>query len=711
MKQTVEFFKMESNSIGIKQLLVYITLAYIITLLIRLIAYSQFSEIPQYLYNGNIVPLWTPDAGLYGFYAKQLLSGISYPFVAEYMPGYLLYALHQVTGYSIDALLLFLPAFIASLIVVPILLIANFYKIPNIGLLAAIIGAISTNYYYRTPLGYYDTDILNVTLPLLGIAFIIALIEKQKFIYSLLGSLALSLFALWYHVASPINGAIIAFFVLYIVLFDRKNTLLYRALFVLFMALLPISILYKVIFTPLVYGVFYFIDRVKWIDYRYYLGVIVAVFIVVFIFADSSKYTKRVNDYLSTNENIEVKAGETSLFFVSDLAMVTEAAKVNYTQFLQRTSGLTILLVLSILGYIALLIRYRSFWVTLPMILFTFGALWGGVRFTIYGITLLSFGLIFALFVIRNIFINYVEYSKATSNAIIALFVFFIGYYSVTNVVKFNRLENSVVFSTNDDLQKLEAFKNQLSTKQNFMINWWDYSWPLWYYTGVQTLIDNGKHQQDNFIVSKILLSDNQNFVQNASIFFSEMFYKGKRGGYPKVMDYFASTYGMEQLSQFNQSDIALPKRKRDLYILLHNNMYRGLSIIESMSNIDYYAGRKLTSNIFASDIMIKTDKATKQLVTPNGYINVIKGMLKYQNKTYNIASLAVKRDGKLIFKKQYDDNESSMQIIIEDELILYLNKRMLNSFLIQALFFNNFDREKFESIVANKNFMILKVK
>jgi len=54
-----------------------------------------------------------------------------------------------------------------------------------------------------------------------------------------------------------------------------------------------------------------------------------------------------------------------------------------------------------------------------------------------------------------------------------------------------------MLFNTTDDMKKLNNLKSTLK-KDDFIMTWWDYGWLLWYYTNNKnTLIDNGKHQQD----------------------------------------------------------------------------------------------------------------------------------------------------------------------------------------------------------------------
>lgn len=69
----------DEQHIGKQKLFAYILFAYLFSVSIRYILYYNISEDSNYFYNGEIIPLWNPDSGLYGFYANKLLSGVSYP--------------------------------------------------------------------------------------------------------------------------------------------------------------------------------------------------------------------------------------------------------------------------------------------------------------------------------------------------------------------------------------------------------------------------------------------------------------------------------------------------------------------------------------------------------------------------------------------------------------------------------------------------------
>jgi len=388
---------LEDRQKNLKQLFFYILSAYLLSVAVRLFLYYQVSDNHNYLYNGNIIPLWTADAGLYGYYANQILSGISYPFVAEYMPGYLLSWIVNITGMELDKVLFFAPAFLSSLIVIPIILIANRYKMATFGLYSAFIGSVMTSYYYRTHLGYYDTDVLNVFLPLLAIYFLIKLVEDREPTDALFASLSLLSFSLWYHSSSAIILAIVAVYFLYIMIYNRKENLSYQSLFLLVIALLPLDISIKLTILILLFILFKYLPKVFEFDYKYYLLTMVLGLVALSFIIDISIYYERVDNYINKASAIEMVTKDGAIKLKSTLDSVLEAKGITWVQMTQRVSGTTLFFILALFGYIALLIKHRSIILTLPLALLAILSMVAGLRFTTYGVMVFAFGLVFGI--------------------------------------------------------------------------------------------------------------------------------------------------------------------------------------------------------------------------------------------------------------------------------------------------------------------------
>ena len=699
----------EQNKISAKYLIIYMFITYFFSVGVRLFLFYQISDNSNYFYNGNVIPLWTPDTGLYGYYANQLLSGVSYPFISEYMPGYLLYGIVSITGLNLDTVLFFAPAFLSSFIVVPILLIANHYYLARLGIYAALIGTLMTSYYYRTHLGYYDTDILNAIFPLFAIYFLIRTVDTKKSIYSICAFLSLIVFSLWYHSSLPIILSIVAIYLLYLLLYARKETYAYQSLFIIAIALFPLTFIHKILLLIIIFLSFYSIHKYKDINYKYYLSILFIAIVAFFLVIDTSRYYERVDSYINKTSLIEVTSTQGILKLKSDLDTVAEAQSANLSQLMHRTSGAMPFFILALFGYMALLLRYKSMLLTLPLALLTFISIFAGLRFTIYGVMLFSFAMVFSVYLIfKNILVKWGDFSEKVSNSVSNVFLLLVLLFALNNIITFNKTLSPAYFSTTEDIEKLTNLKDN-SKKGDFVLTWWDYGWPLRYYTNLHTLIDNGKHQQDNFIVSKILLSDNEIFTKNASIFFIEKYIEGKRKGFSKVMDYFSHNYAINYLEVLKNAEFKLPSSNRSVYILLHKRMLPTLGNMESFSNINLKSGKNYKSSVINMGYLNKIDKYQNILQTEVFTINIRKGEVSSKTGKMKIRRIAIGGDNKIKLKKSYLNSNDS-NIIIDNGMVLMMKSKLYNSFLIQALLFNNYNRDYFTEVSRTKDFLILKV-
>ena len=704
---------LEFKQKNLKQLFFYILSAYLLSIAVRLFLYYQISDNHNYLYNGNIIPLWTADAGLYGYYANQILSGVSYPFISEYIPGYLLSWIVNITGVNLDRVLFFAPAFLSSLVVVPIILIANRYKMPTFGLYSAFIGSVMSSYYYRTHLGYYDTDVLNVFLPLLAIYFLIKLVEDRKLIDALYASLSLLSFSLWYHSSSAIILAIVAVYFLYVLIYNRKENLSYQSLFLLMIALLPLDISIKMAILISLFILFKYLPKLLEFDYKYYLLTMILALVALSFIIDISIYYERVDNYINKPSAIEMVTKDGAIKLKSTLDSVLEAKGISWIEMTKRVSGTVLFFIIALFGYIALLVKYRSMILTLPLAVLAILSMVAGLRFTTYGVMVFAFGLVFGVHLIFNLLLTqFGEFSQKISKTVSGVFLLIVMAFTLNNVFTHNQYNLSpTLFNTTDDMKKLDTLKSTLK-KDDFIMTWWDYGWLLWYYTNNKnTLIDNGKHQQDNFIVSKILLSDSQTFTKNASVFFIDKYMEGMGKGIPKVMDYFTQNYSMKYLNELKKEDFPLPSSNRDVYILLHKYMLTSLRTIESFSNLNIKTGKNYHSNFINMGYLYQHYKGSQKILKTNNFsINLQKGEISSQAGDMKVKKISIIENNKIKFEKSYIVSNGSNIVIYEGQVLL-LKPKLYNSFLIQALVFDNYNRDYFEKVSQTDNFLILKIK
>lgn len=182
------------------------------------------SGIEQFYFNGEFITN-TND----GFYnaegARDMLAGFHQPNDLSPYGGSIptfTFILAKILPFKFESIIFYMSVFLSPLIVLPIILIAREYKITNVGIVAALIASILPGYYIRTLAGYYDSDMLNVTLPLLVVWALIRLVDRksQNFI---LPAIFMVIYDWWYQSSYSLNLALIVMFLLYTLVFDRKT--------------------------------------------------------------------------------------------------------------------------------------------------------------------------------------------------------------------------------------------------------------------------------------------------------------------------------------------------------------------------------------------------------------------------------------------------------------------------------------------------------
>ncbi len=94
-----------------------------------------------------------------------------------------------------------LPVFLGPLLAIPLYLLGRFYGGRTAGLTAALIGTLAPLYVYRSGLGRFDTDCLNVTMAVTAVLLFLHFgteITRKRYYYFLGGAVVYGLFLWWW---------------------------------------------------------------------------------------------------------------------------------------------------------------------------------------------------------------------------------------------------------------------------------------------------------------------------------------------------------------------------------------------------------------------------------------------------------------------------------------------------------------------------------
>lgn len=698
-------FSSQRNSTS--SILSYIFIAYFFSVFARLSLLPMIMDEPTFWYGNHIIPIWTADAGLIGDFAKQILSGVSLPYDNVHNPGHLIAFLSTLSGLHVDIVMFYAPALLASLIVIPIILMMSVLRLPLIGFFAALFASIAFNYYFRTHLGYTDTDILIFVFIYMILYAMIAGIETQKIRYSFIGFLSIIALASWYHSYKPlILGLLLGYFI-YILIFQRNKSLHYFSFLLFSIAFIPISLELKLGLGLSVTLLWLLIKKYRpaYLDYRIILAVtLIGISALTTIATLNSNYYHRIIDYFQKKEiytftdisgiNYQVNAS---------LKGISEAMGLPFMEMITYMSGSIFLFALAIIGLIVLAKERRSSLLLWIMLFLGLSSLLTGVRFTTFAIPAIAIGIFTSLLVAFEFFIK--NYSKKIVLTIGVLALIGIFYLPVSSILAYNQILRPSYLS--DQAKILDNLARE-AKPDDFILSWWDNGWPLWYATGMRTLIDNGKHSIDNFLAAKILLSPNPLLSANLSRYFLEAYAKDytRKSILKRVAKKHEINSLIASLSQHN----LLNKESIDIYYYFNDSLIDRIPIIASFFNID---GKNAFKNeIFSYTFLEKPFHMNDTLIKAKGFVMSRRnGLIKTSDGQQGKVGKLIVSDGISMKAQQFYSGVDYNLIIYKNRYVLMLSDKYLNSFIIRSLLLNQFDPQLFELVSYSKNAKILKLK
>ena len=712
------------NKIAQSKVYIYIILAFVFSITIRLIWVYQFRDAGSFMWNSQFM-INTNDGYFWAEGARDLLSGAHQPHDLSPIntaASQLTFLFAKVLPFSFESIIFYMPAFISSLVIIPMILIANSLKKVELGFIAALLASIAWSYYNRTMVGYYDTDMLNIVFPTFMLWALILAFNTTQEKYILFAGLEIVAYRWWYPQSYSLEFAFFGLILLYTLLYQRKNIFYYKLLAMMLFALMGLPDLMRLIAVIFVYILY----KSKKVDsYMYYvLGLAFALFLLTGgfspIWAQLKKYVFK--------DSLQVVGETLPLHFFSVMQTVREAGKIPFETFANRISGHTITFVLSLVGYILMVFRYRVMLLGLPMLGLGFMAYVGGLRFTIYAVPISAFGISYLIFFLSEYLKKFLVDGRSSfyiRGAFVLAFTAAILYPNILHVIGYRV---PTVFSK-QEVTILEHLKH-IAKREDYVLSWWDYGYPIRYYSDVKTLADGGKHSGEvNFPLSFILTNPQleaaklarldveyteKDFdIEDANLDKSEE----NRVKLPPIMAQLTLDNGFKDTNEFLMSlktDIKLPKKTRDIYLYLPFRMMNIFPTIARFSDIDLMSGNTIRRPFF-----YKTNRYREKdgiLNLANGiFFDQKKGILKVRNQEVPIKDFyitAYDRDKKLIRQRRSYDGNANISIIYMRSYgtFLVLDDATLNSLYIQLFVFDNYDKRLFKPVILNPNAKVYKL-
>ena len=699
----------KKQKVGSGDLLLMMIIAYLFSFLVRMIWIYQFQGNESFIWNNQLM-INTNDGYTWAAGAQNILFGLH-----EHNPGiqdmwangiiFFTVLFTKITPFSLETVILYMPAIVASLVVIPMILISKLYNLALWGFFAALLGSIAWSYYNRTMTGYYDTDMFSAMAPM----FILYFLMKSTMDFTprsaLYAAIAIALYPFLYDAGKSIVYAMGIIYALYMMFHHRHERTTYVSMVLVFVALVPFPLVapfnYLVKIAVLI-GLYFFLKR-STVEQKKLMIVSLILFLLFMYFGNVfGLIFGKIMSYVSTGTAVE------GLHFYGVHQTIREAGQIPFKTFANRVSGSELGVVISFIGYAVLVLKHRAFLLALPLIGIGAFALWGGLRFTVYAVPVAAISAVYLFFVLGDYLkdkrLKYAFVVLATAAMIYPNIIHIVGY-KVPTVL--NKAEVQ-------DLVKLD----KISNSKDYTLTWWDYGYPVWFYSNTNTIIDGGKHQNDNFIISKIMQTTSSEFAANLSRMAIETYVDSN---YSNIADTMFKNGKEDQLdpnlllSELESNAYLLPKKTRDIYLYLPYRMLNIFPTVAVFGNLDLITGKAERKIAFYPTNA--TSNKDGVLTFRNGIVfDAKKGIIKLgQNeigvKHFIVTELTKEGQTKLQSQLYHADGKYAVVYMKSYGQFIVMDSQTFNSTYVQMFILGKYDKDLFELVVSSPYSKIYKLK
>lgn len=748
-------------------------------------------EFTQYFFNNQLM-IVSNDGYAFAEGARDMIAGFHQENDLSYYGSSLsslTFWLYEFTPWSFESIILHMSTFLSSLVVIPIILIAREYKCLLMGFVAALLASVANSYYNRTMSGYYDTDMLTIVLPTFILFFMIRLILRKDLFSLIALPFFVGIYLWWYPSSYTLNVSLIGLFLLYTLIFHRREKFFYIAVILSSLMLSNIAWFYQSTVVVLLFAFFAFKQEYFKFPFIVALGLATLVFLIFSGGIDPIVYQLRF--YIFRADESTSLAQGFAYFNVSKTIQETES--INLGVFMQRISANAMVFLFSLLGLFWLLREHRSMTLTLPMLFLGFLALKSGLRFTIYAVPVMALGFGFlsvkflerieklelrnikklenfkrwclVLFVFSFVFAlvyllwvlwvsdftldaflyfrlySYLYFENSFLFALLVFVIFapfvleflhrkqvkqakvlyvlatlfFALFFALKHIYEYKA---PTVFNRNEAML-LDELKSKTS-REDYVVAWWDYGYPIRYYSDVKTLADGGKHLgKDNFFPS-FVLSKEQRAAANMARLAVEYTEKSFKTPYEDLLQAMMKDYNQSNVNLFlaslSKEDFELKTPKtRDVYVYFPARMASIFPTVASFSYVNLENG-ELENNFTFSVAFYQNEKdgiiyLSNGIMLSNDFRSFIFG-----NKIYMLNSF-IEFDS--IHQEKYklisiDQNADFYLFYIKDAIpfqFILMDKNMFNSAFVQMFFLGNYNENLFELIMNTNEAKVFKLK
>ena len=264
------------------------------------------------------------------------------------------------------------------------------------------------------------------------------------------------------------------------------------------------------------------------------------------------------------------------------------------------------------------------------------------------------------------------------------------------------------------DLDKLR----QIATPKDYTIAWWDYGYPIWFYSNTNTIIDGGKHQNDNFIVSKIMQTTSPELAANLSRLAVETYISS---GYATIADTLFKNGKEDQkdpnvlLTELENPDYKLPTKTRDVYLYMPYRMLNIFPTVAVFGNLDLATGKPERKMMFYPTRAVKNENGFLQFA--NGIVfNAKKGEIRLGQQTFPLKRFVATEytkagTQKLQSQVYHPDGEYVIVFMKSYGQFIVMDEKTFHSMYVQMFILGKYNKNLFELVVSSPYTKIYKIK
>ncbi|MBN2895280.1 MAG: peptide transporter [Campylobacterales bacterium] len=706
---------MNATPLHVSRFLLLLLLAYAFSVAVRFIWVYQFSGSPDFYWNDQIM-INTNDGYAFAEGARDMMAGTCNPRDLSYCGNplaALTALLAKVLPVSFETLILYMPAFIGSLLVVPLMLIGRTLGNDYLGFIAALLGGITHSYYNRTMTGYYDTDMLTIVLPTLVLYSLIAAATYGRNRYLLLLPLFIIANSWWYPQSYSLSLAMTGMVLLYTLIFERRNLFFYKILIFMLLSMALMAWYLKLLLALALFGAFHYLPKAS--TRSVIFALLAAAAALMLLTGGFAPVIAQLQGYLF--RSLHADDLNLTLRYFDVVQTVREAGQIPFDVFAARISGATLTFLFALLGLGLLMWRHKVMLLALPMVGLGFIAFEAGLRFTVYAVPVMALGMGYFIlfgaqllekfiFIDRTLHVSRILFVTLATAAALYPNIDHIVEYKVPTV--FNKEEVKVL----DDLGRIAG-------REDYVVTWWDFGYPIRYYSDVRTLIDGGKHTgKDNFATSFALT---QPPLPGANMARLDVEYT-ERG-----FDTNHSDNLLTAMRDYNQSDLDAflaslgtpeftpPASTRDVYLYLPLRMMSIFPTVALFSNLDLRSGAAKERPFFYNTAAFKDAGAMLHL--GNGIaLDKGKGVIMLGQQQVPLAqfvTVAYDAQGKVQKNIQNLHANGALNLIYLKSYnqFLLLDHAVMESLYIQLFVLEQYDPALFEGVIMTPWAKVFKLK